>query len=94
MGNIHDIYFDNLLYYAIANYSEICMQSWSFQPWESLRCTLSSKRNATFLKLPFFWKKVYTSESGAIITKSLRSYVRVNDPGALGKMDRLKLYFF
>ena len=25
--------------------------------------TVISKRNATFLKLPFFWRRVYTSES-------------------------------
>ncbi len=30
------------------------------------RTTLLSKRNATFLKLPFFWRRVYTSEFGVI----------------------------
>ncbi len=28
--------------------------------------TLSLKRNATFWKLPFFWRRVYTRESGVI----------------------------
>ena len=28
--------------------------------------TLFSKRNATFLKLPFFWRRVYASEYGVI----------------------------
>ncbi len=28
--------------------------------------TLSLNRNATFWKLPFFWRRVYTSESGVI----------------------------
>ncbi len=31
-------------------------------------CTLFSKRNATFLRLSFFWKRVYTSEYGVIKT--------------------------
>ncbi len=31
-----------------------------------IRYTVFSKRNATFLKLPFFWRRVYTSESGVI----------------------------
>ncbi len=31
-----------------------------------LESTLSLKRNATFWKLPFFWRRVYTSESGVI----------------------------
>ncbi len=30
------------------------------------RSTLFSKRKATFFKLPFFWRRVYTSESGVI----------------------------
>ncbi len=50
--------------------------------------TLFSKTNATFFKLPFFWRIVYASESGVIL------YVRVGNPGAQGKMDRLKLCFF
>ncbi len=32
----------------------------------SITSTLFLKRNATFWKLPFFWRRVYTSESGII----------------------------
>ena len=45
--------------------------------------TLFSKRNAIYLKLPFFWRRVH-------LTKSSRHYVEVSDPGASGKMDGLK----
>ncbi len=38
---------------------------------ENLRNTLSSKRNATFLKLHFFWRRVYTSESRKLICRFL-----------------------
>ncbi len=40
--------------------------------------------------MPFFWRRVYASETGVIY----RPYVRVSDPGAPGKMDRLMLRFF
>ncbi len=59
MGNIHDIYFDNLLYYPIAKHSEIFTQFWTCQPWERLRCTLSSKRNAFFQVAFLLEKSVY-----------------------------------
>ena len=43
--------------------------------------TVFSKRNATFLKLAFFWRRVYTSESGAIHDPRLHD----PDPGPQDK---------
>ena len=40
--------------------TEQCRQTWTDAT------TLFSKRNATFLKLPFFWRRVYTNESGVM----------------------------
>ena len=34
--------------------------------WDWLWSTLFSKRNATFLKEPFFWRRVYASQPGVI----------------------------
>ena len=51
---------------------------------EIFKDTLFSKRNATFLKLPFFWRRVYASESGGVHHFD-RPYVKASDPVALGK---------
>ncbi len=59
--------------------------------WLDTRYTVISKRNGTFVKLPFFWRKVYCSET-AIIQN--HRYVRISDPGAPEKVDTLKLRYF
>ena len=49
-----------------------------------LLSTLSLKRNATFWKLTFFWRRVYTIESGVIYGRSLifdRMHIS-HDPGS------------
>ncbi len=53
--------------------------------------TLFSKRNLSFPKLHFFWRRLYAKYYQE---KSSRPYVKVSDPGAPGKMDRLNLSFF
>ena len=60
--------------------------------------TLFSKKNATFLKLPFFSRRVYTRESGVIHLYEWRGSYNIiltmlSDSGAPGEMDRLKLRF-
>ncbi len=49
------------------------------------------KRNASFWKLCFIWRRVYVSEPGVI---SPRPWVRVSDSGEAGKMVGLNLCFF
>ena len=68
--------------------------------WQSIWCvhsTIFTKRNAGFWKLCFFWGRVYVNESRVIHQESVLTFdltqychIRVNNPQAPGKMDRLK----